>query len=318
MKFIYLDLNKWIDLSRSYHYPNRDNSYSEIASILEKSVERGEVSFALSSMHLIEAFKNFNKARRTRLAKAMSTFSKGCTINPGYKIVLQELDICIHSFFNNKITKFNKMINPFGKGILNAFEYQDLLESELVTINSVLVKKLSNYINREDNFETQLFDYFEASAKGDILGFMKEESATAEKRERKRIEASKLGKEQIKVAYINEIIDDLHYDISVILKRYGSSIDDFKKQNIQDILEFFSTVPSLNTDIELSVERDKHTDRPIDSNDLVDLAFLSIAIPYYDAVVTEKFWVDLAKRKKFDSKYSTLICSDLNDLNELI
>ena len=53
---------------------------------------------------------------------------------------------------------------------------------------------------------------------------------------------------------------------------------------------FWSDIPSINADSELTAYRDRQWSRQIQPNDVRDLAQLAIAVPYCDAVVVEKFW----------------------------
>ena len=47
---------------------------------------------------------------------------------------------------------------------------------------------------------------------------------------------------------------------------------------------------------------------------LLNVAYLSKAIPYCDIVVTEKKWVSLAKQAKLDKLYDTILSSKVDDL----
>ncbi len=58
-------------------------------------------------------------------------------------------------------------------------------------------------------------------------------------------------------------------------------------------------------------ERDEQRSREIDANDVMDVSFLSVTIPYFDIIVTEQFWVDLAKRNRLDQAYCTILLTDL-------
>lgn len=63
-------------------------------------------------------------------------------------------------------------------------------------------------------------------------------------------------------------------------------------------------------------ERDELRSREIDANDVMDVSFLSVAIPYCDIIVTEQFWVDLAKRNRLDQAYCTILLTDLAGLEQ--
>jgi len=65
-------------------------------------------------------------------------------------------------------------------------------------------------------------------------------------------------------------------------------------------------------------ERDENLNKKIDPHDMNDVGFLAVAIPYCNAVVTDNYWADIAKRKKLDKKYNTLILDDLLDLRQIL
>jgi len=121
-----------------------------------------------------------------------------------------------------------------------------------------------------------------------------------------------------KRAYVADLTLGLQNDISKILAAYGYSFDWFLNLGRSRLIEFFHSMPSLDVEIELATERDEFWNRPIDPNDLVDIAFLSVSVPYCDYVVTERFWLDLIQRKGLDKKYGTIVLSNLSQLLELI
>jgi hypothetical protein len=58
--------------------------------------------------------------------------------------------------------------------------------------------------------------------------------------------------------------------------------------------------------------------RRIQPNDMIDLAFLAVAIPYADVLVTEKMWTGAAKQRRLDLSYDTKVTSDANYLLQLL
>ena len=73
-------------------------------------------------------------------------------------------------------------------------------------------------------------------------------------------------------------------------------------------------MPVLDIEITLHVERNEHRDRKIGANDEIDIGFLSLAVPYCHAVVTEKFWTSLVRRHGLDQKCDTLVSSDMGEV----
>jgi hypothetical protein len=82
----------------------------------------------------------------------------------------------------------------------------------------------------------------------------------------------------------------------------------------EGLIKFFEDMPTTDIMMNLRNQRNNQFEKAIEPNDLNDLSFLSVAIPYCDVVVTEKQWVDLAKRKGVDRKYNTVLLSDLAEL----
>lgn len=76
--------------------------------------------------------------------------------------------------------------------------------------------------------------------------------------------------------------------------------------------------PMLDVETELFLQRNAQRDRAIDPNDLRDFAHLELAIPYCDAVITEKFWCNLAARCALPDKYDCLVAHDVRDLESLL
>ena len=68
----------------------------------------------------------------------------------------------------------------------------------------------------------------------------------------------------------------------------------------------------------LSMQMHRQKSKPWTIRDDRDIGFLSLAIPSCDAVITEAFWVDLARRRGLNERYETVLLSDLTDLTSFI
>lgn len=69
--------------------------------------------------------------------------------------------------------------------------------------------------------------------------------------------------------------------------------------------EFFNAIPQLHVQSVLTLTRDRNRDASPDRNDLKDLFFLGVALPYADFVVTEKSWGHLSRASKVSAHYRT-------------
>jgi hypothetical protein len=112
------------------------------------------------------------------------------------------------------------------------------------------------------------------------------------------------------VTYILQ--EQLH--ILAALAALGRSPGEFLSIIQADGLEdFWSRVPSLDVDGELTLYRDRQS-RKVKSNDFHDIRHLATALPYCDVVVVEKFWARAIKETGLGTKYETVVCSDLAEL----
>ena len=313
MKLIYLDLNKWIDLSRAYHDPIKSNDYYNIMSTLKKMVSRRELCIPLSSTNLIEPFKSFNNERRKRLGKTMAYFSDGYTLCMPDDIVIQELKVCIHNRYSqNNIIMSNSKANAIGRGI--PFALVGLEKIEISEEMSEIKRNYIEYINSNDTFESQLLTFFDGNTDSDIDDLRKDEMRVAKRIERIRNKVRNTSKNNIKSIYAAEVLNYLREEITLVLNEYHVTYEEFREQDLDTQIAFLAAIPTRDIELELTTERNKQGDRQIDPNDLMDLAQLCIAIPYCDIVITENFWVSLTKRKRLDKKYSTIMLNDLNQL----
>ena len=77
-------------------------------------------------------------------------------------------------------------------------------------------------------------------------------------------------------------------------------------------------LPSRLTVLELRRQLHENPETRFQPNDLSDIAFLAIAVPYCDVIVTERKWVHHLNRAGLPQRFSTRILSDLAALPRLI
>ena len=100
---------------------------------------------------------------------------------------------------------------------------------------------------------------------------------------------------------------------------YTSTITIFTEKDeakLSRFLDIWDSIQTLHVETTLESERDEQRSREIDANDVMDVSFLSVAIPHCDIIVTERFWVDLAKRNRLDQAYGTNLLTDLAGLEQ--
>jgi hypothetical protein len=103
--------------------------------------------------------------------------------------------------------------------------------------------------------------------------------------------------------------------IITALSAWGRSFHDFTALGLPRLLDFWSGVPSLDVDCELTIYRDRQWSRVVDGNDFSDIGHLAIAIPYCNAAVVERFWSRALVETGLGSKYGTAVFTDISDLS---
>jgi hypothetical protein len=104
-------------------------------------------------------------------------------------------------------------------------------------------------------------------------------------------------------------------ELTEALDRAGLNWEHIYGLQDEGMSKLIEAIPIIHMASELQRQRESAADKPWTSNDLNDLFFLMTALVYCNVVVTEKQWVDLAKRSKLDSQYGTVLLSDLAGLS---
>ena len=91
-----------------------------------------------------------------------------------------------------------------------------------------------------------------------------------------------------------------------------------RNSKMEDIERFLDNVPTARCWFTLLYQRDQQLQRPIQENDLNDIWFLTLAIPYSDIVITERMWASISRDAKLDTKYDTSIFSSIRDLDQYL
>ena len=104
--------------------------------------------------------------------------------------------------------------------------------------------------------------------------------------------------------------------LAAAIEGLGLTIDDFctRLRSAEDIAGLGSDVPNLDVFVTLTVNRNQDMIRRIQANDLRDLDWLSVALPYSNCIVMENYWCHQARATHLDTKYGTALLNDLREL----
>lgn len=280
---VYLDQNKWIELSRIFHGKEKDAASLKLLSDAEDALEKGVV-FPLSAVHYMEFSRISNDGRRSRLGSTMWHFSKGRTIASYRKILIYEIEVALQGFFPELIPR---PIDLIGQGVAHAFgekfddNFDDVwpfYEKSVLTGSHVLnippikgfvEKPRENFFNHllalHDNLrsipKSQWEDYLLAMSVGDIL------EPTHE-------------------------VMKYHGLIGRVGEVFGSR---------DAITRFLLRIPTRVMDIHLHRQVMKNPKYKPKLSDLEDWAGVGVASCYCDIVVCEKHLADMLQRDSYQS-----------------
>lgn len=313
-KVVYLDQKCWINLARLYHHKQTEKEKDLIGKIIGSS-EKHKVIFPLSISHLVETMKISSVRRKNELVPLMIRLSRGYSFQPYFSINIRAE---IHNIILRKLglPQINIRDLILKQGISNLIgggkptlvfrkdselpediqkELLDLLESPKA-LEEVLKSKLPKTLLEND----ELIRIFEKNRQK--LSEIKDNDL----RRRFFLEWNMraiLVPELAKTLYESGLPKDF------ILK---------EKSTRKDIEGLLDSIPTALCLLTLIYQRDQQLQRPIETNDLHDIWFLTLALPYSDIVATEKMWASIARQKKLDRKCNTKILSSIEELGKYL
>jgi hypothetical protein len=104
--------------------------------------------------------------------------------------------------------------------------------------------------------------------------------------------------------------------LAAAFEEFGLTFDAFctRLRSAEDIANLASDAPNLDVFVTLTVNRNQDMIRRIQANDLRDLDWLSVALPYSNCIVMENYWCHQARATHLDTKYGTALLTDLRQL----
>jgi hypothetical protein len=314
-KDVYLDQNQWIYLARDYWGKPHKQTHRGIAQRLLAKVNFGQLRLPLSTIHFIEHLRAEDPARRRRLAEVFDLFSQGWYMASWILVLPVEIRQAVAKTFGDP-----QAVTPpqvFGRGFLFGLgpaerellcegktdERVDLLE-RIASLPGAILDLLTfpNESGRmKQNQKVGELGIANARAAEDLRQIRRPEPVEAHRRAR----------------YAGYTLH--HQDLLIpALAAVGRTPDDFLALGLEGLMRFWADVPSLDVDCELTMYRDRQWTRRVHENDVRDIGHIALAVPYCDVVVTERFWKRAAVETAIGHKYSTAVCTDLNEVLDLV
>jgi hypothetical protein len=311
-KLLYLDQNKWIDLSNAHYSHHKGVPFKEALAAVRKAVNAGRLIVPISAVNKVEMDADPYAERRHRLARFMVDLSCNRSILPFMIVRPWEVRNALHAFFGRPAPGAIRR-SIVREGIGNAFGLQFRI-SGLSAEDEAAVLQYGNSAERSVQYLLLAGDNRELSKK-----MRAEETATLDWQEQVRTRsAADLAPEQRRFAELAEHIrkGDVGRALMEGLQEFGVSMPAFFEQfdTLAEFIHFFARVHTLEVLLTLTLARDQDLVRPIAQNDARDLIWLSVAMPYGNLVVSEKYWGHMVRSCGLDRKYKTTIITNARDL----
>ena len=289
---IYLDQNKWIELSKMVHGKDDSQRAKRIVRAMESVCTAGHVTLPLSAIHYMETSRISNEGRKVRLGSTMWRFSRGQTIAGYPAVVRHELDVALSKHFAHIVPGELQVIgfghaHAFGEAAGNVpsifaeeFERSMLMGNELLRI-----PPLASYASHHrESFRNHLASLHIRAA-----------------------EVSPDLRENF--LYAISTVDILE-PLSQAMVKYELPANTLEILGETGLKKLINDMPTLRVDLHLHRQVLRNPTYAPKPTDLEDWAALAMAACYCDVVVCEKHMANMLSRDGFRTK--TRIEADLD------
>ncbi len=311
-KLLYLDQNKWIDLSRAHYGRPEGESFRDALAAVRTAVEARKLLVPFSGVNMMEMEADHRAERRERLARFMINLSCNRSILPFMIVRPWEVRNALFAYFGQPEPGAIRR-SIVREGLANALGLQFRI-SGLSPENEAAVLQQGNSAEWSVQYLLLASNNRESSEQ-----MRAEETATLGWQEQVRTRsAAHLTSEQRWFAELFQHITrgDVGKALMEGLQEIGVSRQKFFDQfsTLPEFIQFFASVHTLNVTLTLTLAQDQDLVRHIDQNDARDLIWLSVALPYSNLVVSEKYWGNMVRSRGLDRKYKTTVVYDVREL----
>lgn len=334
---LYLDMNIWVDLAVGC--ANGDQRCENIRVGLQEAVDRGRIIVPLSTANYLELWHRSNKESREDIGTLMRDISKYSTVSSTYAVRRQEVRSEVSRFFGYDEPQ-NVGDDLLGFGASHAFGSAygrfRFVESLAAPDGSVKEGALTEpdeiwktlKLNGPEWEWLQLVGTQEILENDGVDRTPEHRFGTQCQLEelelRKRLQQDAKTYNRLGDLVIMQEIQSLTDDINEICEELGCDphmlfrhIDDTMTPP-QAMHAFVNSLPSANTWARLREWKHRDFTHPWDQHDWTDLSSLSVALPYFDAVITEKRWAHLFTVSGLAKKYNTIVGGGIKPIETIL
>lgn len=311
-KLLYLDQCHWINLARANYGHPMGHPIQDAFAAVRKAVDGGKLILPFSVAHDLDMMSDPYPDRRERLARFMVDLSRNRTLLPFWTVQSWEIKNALGQLFGQE-SRIPIRSGIVGEGLANAFgkqlrcagpnpeveaAVQQFAKSPSMTLKLLLAVGDNNELTRQYRADEAAF-----VAHLEQIRQRAVKSLTPE--QQREIELSRFFCEGNSARMKMNGLQELGISVQGFMESFAS---------VHDINRFVAGIPTLEASLDLVLASDRNLDRRIHQNDLRDLMWLSVALPYSNVIVSENYWGSMVRSLRLDQRYGTVLITDLREL----
>jgi hypothetical protein len=286
--------------------------FEDALSAVREAVDARTLIVPFSVVHDLDMGADPYPDRRKRLARFLVGLSRNHTVLPFWTVQSWETRNALWQLFGREApTRVRSRIvreglaNAFGKEARCAGSTPEDEAAALQFANSPNVT-LDLLLERGDNQE---FTRQYRATEGALLARFEQDRQEAVKRltpeQHRGVELANFFSEGDSGRILNDTLQELGASAKTLRERLTSDAD---------INRFVTAIPTLEASVDLRLASARNLGRKIPQNDLRDVMWLSVAVPYANLVASENYWGNMVRSLGLDRRYGTVVITDAREL----
>lgn len=332
-RVLYLDMNVWVEMAKGLR--DDDLEWTQTVDRLIEAVDEERIVVPLSTAHYLELWHRRRRESRESVAAIMRDVSRYATIPSAHVVRQFEARALAQSWTSESLSTVEPGL--LGQGAAHAFgrpEGRFRFVERVASPDGAIREGAA--VAPDDDWdrpvkEAGLWEWFQLVGHQDLLedptGLERSPehrfgSATLEHELflRARLQRHPLSPQKLRDLMDIEEFESMREYIADAALGLGLSpppalaSGGFGPESADTIRDVIRAIPTAHTWSTLRYLKHRDLNLPWEQHDWTDLAALAVAIPYCDAVITEKRWAHLANTSELSAQYDTTVAAGLSGL----
>ena len=323
---VYLDLKDWIYLARAVRQQSTPPGYPELLSAARRALRSGVALFPLSATHYMEMSGISDPAQRRHVAAVMAELSEFRVLLGRPSIMRMELNAALDRIQgapspSDTLALVGRSIGwAYGQGssrrmncdggdVAAAFKQQPWYRGMLHAFERLMLEGPSDA-------EDAVLRRTDPDYQPEFVRRFAEDRAQQEREQAKRLDAAPMWRRgRLRdVISARELAVEWSDALTEALMARGTSLDDLFGSNREAMRAFADGMPSNSVVISIKTAYHRNGQHRWSVNDIHDIDALAVAVPYCDAVLTDKAARNAIVSTKVDRQAGTFMPRSATDL----